>query len=248
MRYAAYLLIVVSLIAGSLAATTAYAPRLAEVAAAGEPLTLAAPAGRDPAQPDRPAVAPGDASQPQRLTADVVERLAGLNVQRVRVKEFSLARWDEAWVFALALAGLVAGGLMVRRESRLRLIGPDATGTAGAAAPAAALEDAARDLEALRQSVAATPAEGQAAEILRGVEAIQAAHLAPFIAARPALMARLGVAGYARLMDPLAVGERHLNRAWSAAADHVLPEARASLDQAHAALAMARERLDELTR
>jgi hypothetical protein len=47
-------------------------------------------------------------------------------------------------------------------------------------------------------------------------------------------------------MDPFAAGERRLNRAWSAAADRVLPEAIASLEQALAAFDAARARLADL--
>ena len=246
MRYAAYLLIVVSLVAGSLAATTAYAPQLETVAAGAGPLTLAAPAGRDPAAPDQPAIAPGDAAQPVRLTPEVVERLKALEVERVRVKEFSLARWDQAWIFGLAMVGLVAGGVMIRRETKVRLIGPAAAATDGTSSPHDALDLTHRDIEALLREIPDAPERERPDTILRRIDAIQAAHLGPFVAARSALMARYGVAGFARLMDPFAAGERRLNRAWSAAADRVLPEAIASLEQALAAFDAARARLVEL--
>jgi hypothetical protein len=245
MRYAAYLLIVASLVAGSLAATTAYAPQLETVAAGAGPLTLAAPAGRDPAAPDQPAVAPGDAARPVRLTPEVVERLKTLEVERVRVKEFSLARWDQAWIFGLAMVGLVAGGVMIRRETKVRLSGPK-TAADGTSSPHDALDLTHRDIEALLREIPETPERERPDTILRRIDAIQAAHLSPFIAARSALMARYGVAGFARLMDPFAAGERRLNRAWSAAADRVLPEAIASLEQALAAFDAARARLVEL--
>ena len=246
MRYAAYLLVVVSLVAGSLAATTAYAPSLEAVRSSAETLTLAAPAGRDPAAPDQPAVAPGDAAEPRRLTPDVVERLAALRVERVRVKEFSIARWNEAWIFGLAMLGLVAGGVMIRRETRVRLIGPTAVTTDGSSSPNDALDLTHRQIETLLRDIGEAPERERTKTIIHRLDAIKEAHLAPFVAARSGLMARHGVAGYARLMGPFAAGERHLNRAWSAAADDVVPESIASLEQALAAFDAARARLVEL--
>jgi hypothetical protein len=246
MRTVAYLLIFVSLVGASLSATTAYAPTLGAVAESAEPLTLAAPAGRDPAEPNKPAVAPGTAREPVRLTPDVVGRLAALNVERVRVKEFSLGRWREAWIFGASMLGLVAGGLLIRHEAHREIRVRTAGSTPGAGSPQFLLGAAYEDVERLLREVTGVPNEQQAVEIRRQIDTIQATRLAPFAAARPELMGRYGVAGFARLMDPFAAAERQLNRAWSAAADHVLPEAIGSLQDALASLDRARTRLAEL--
>ena len=248
MRTVAYLLILASLVGASLAATTAYAPKLDAVVASAEPLTLAAPAGRDPGEPDQPAVAPGTARQPLRLTPDVLGRLAALNVDRVRVKEFSIGRWSEAWIFGVSMLGLVAGGLFIRREARREIMGRTAVSTSGTTSPQFLLEAAHEDVERLLRDVTALPEDQQAAEIRRQIDTIQAARLTPFAAARPELMGRYGVAGFARLMDPFAAAERQLNRAWSAAADHVLPEAIASIEDALTSLATVHARLAEVAR
>jgi hypothetical protein len=63
------------------------------------------------------------------------------------------------------------------------------------------------------------------------------------LAARAELTSRLGLGGYARLMDAFAAAERAINRAWSAAADEVEAEAITSLDLASELLAEARERV-----
>jgi hypothetical protein len=68
--------------------------------------------------------------------------------------------------------------------------------------------------------------------IVERAERITAEHVPPFIEARPQLVSRLGLAGYAQLMDRFAAGERQLNRAWSAAADGYEEEAVACLDNA----------------
>jgi hypothetical protein len=248
MRAIAYLLILVSLLAASLSATTAYAPKLSVVMASGEPLTLAAPAGRDPQQPDKPAVAPGTARQPVRLTPDILDRLAALDVERVRVKEFSVGRWSEAWIFGVAMLGLVAGGLLIRRETRRQIVAHAADPRSRRASPHALLDDARQDIERLLAEIRTLPQDQQDAEIRLRIDAINSTRLAPFAAARTELIGRYGVAGHARLMDAFAAAERQLNRAWSAAADQVVPEAIASLEDARASLDATRARLAELTR
>jgi hypothetical protein len=246
MRTAGSLLILVSLVAASLSATTAYAPKLSAVAASAVPLTLAAPAGRDPGQADKPAVAPGTARQPLRLTPDVLDRLAALNVERVRVKEFSVGRWSEAWIFGVSMLGLVAGGLLIRRETQREMLAHTADSRSGAGSPQLLLDAAYQDVRRLLAEIPALPDDRQAIEIRGQIDTIVATRLAPFAAARNELIGRYGVAGHARLMDAFAAAERQLNRAWSAAADQVLPEAITSLEDALASLDTTRTRLAEL--
>ena len=45
-----------------------------------------------------------------------------------------------------------------------------------------------------------------------------------FVEARSPLIAQLGLAGFAEVMDRWAAAERQINRAWSAAADGVYEE------------------------
>lgn len=248
MRLVAYALLVISTIVASLAAATAYAPTVDAAAASSMPLTLAAPAGRDPAQPEKPAVVPGDAQQPTLLTAAVVTRLRAADVHRVRVKEFSVGRWNEAWLFGLGLVGLVTGGLLIRRETQKEIAARTEEGGPGAAVPEQAIARARTEVEALMRDVTAMPDEAQAGEILRRLEAIQATHMAQFVDARPELLGRYGVGGFARLMDSFGAAERGLNRAWSAAADRALAESRSSLERAHESLELTRTRLAELAR
>ncbi|MEM8681197.1 MAG: hypothetical protein AAGF97_17760 [Planctomycetota bacterium] len=56
---------------------------------------------------------------------------------------------------------------------------------------------------------------------------------AEFADARNALIQRFGLHGFADVMTQFASGERFVNRAWSAAADGYIDEARASLERAH---------------
>ena len=77
------------------------------------------------------------------------------------------------------------------------------------------------------------------------LDGIQATHLAAFVEARPELIGRYGIAGFARIMDSFAAGERTLNRAWSAAADGVLPASLEALQLGMAHLAETQRRIAE---
>ena len=65
-------------------------------------------------------------------------------------------------------------------------------------------------------------------------------YVLPFSAARNTVIHRLGIQRGAELLIEFALGERLLNRAWSAAADGHLPEAVASLQEARDAFAVLR--------
>lgn len=73
----------------------------------------------------------------------------------------------------------------------------------------------------------------------------QRKHMEAFIVSRPQLIERLGLAGFAELMDSYAAFERQVNRAWSAAADGVYEEAVECLDNASELL---EETMDKLVR
>ncbi len=62
-------------------------------------------------------------------------------------------------------------------------------------------------------------------------------YVLPFSTARQVILHKLGIRRGAELMIEFALGERLLNRAWSAAADGHLPEAVASLEEVREAFA-----------
>lgn len=247
MRLAAYLLITASMVAGTFAAITAYAPRLDRVAASSELLTLAAPAGLDPLQPDQPLVAPGPVDEPVLITRDLVERLASHGVERVRVKEFSLARWDLGWLFLVAMVGMLAGAFLVRRADRGEVSEIIGSSDAGGSSPAALLITARTEVEDLLRALPGLPETERLDEVMRRIETVQQ-RLAAFVDARRELVGRYGVAGFARLMDVFAAAERQVNRAWTAAADRAEPETVQALEQALDRLGGASEQLAVLGR
>lgn len=224
MKVFALLLVVVSLIVGILSAATAYHVSLDLPDAELASLRLNAPAAVRHGDGRVEVIAPADTlERPSTLTPEVVARLRDAGVERVRVKEFSFARWPGRWVFLVSCAGLVAGGLMLRRT------GPAAApgAVAGAAADPRAL------LVELREKVGTlagdlegmTPGPARTAAIVERLGALTATHAAGIVEARGAIVRRLGMAGYAQFMERFAAAERQLNRAWSAAADEVDEEA-----------------------
>jgi hypothetical protein len=251
MKWIWTLLLAVFVSLGALAAATAY---LAPLDAADEVLlgaTLAAPVGEveapeeaaeegdeaPPAQPQvEPVVPAGTEITPEVL--DVLRQVRGDDGEPLRyvsVREFSFARWPWKWWFLLALAGLAVTGFMLRRLAKQSAMAPAERETA---APEDSLAEIRRIVESLRQDL---PQMSDDSARLRAIVdrlgEVQKHHAVAFVDARNELRARLGVAGFAQLMDRFAGAERLINRAWSAAADGVLEEAVASLDIAAARLA-----------
>jgi hypothetical protein len=239
MKLIASLLLWISLGLGAIAGTTAYRPTLDAVAATTTPLTLAAPAGLAPRDPDatgalEPLVRPvGADGEPTLLDAALVAQLREAGVERVRVKEFAFGRWNEAWLFGLACLGLGGAAALLRLDARRRLAQTDARGAADGNArltPDQALAETHRRLEALRTSIGARPDETGLKRLVETLNELQATHMTAFVDDRAKLLGSLGMARYARLMGSFATAERQLNRAWSAAADRVPEEAIDSLN------------------
>ncbi len=239
------LLIAASLVLGALASTTAYVPRLTaddSVLASGDGYAhLNAPAGAEKDAAGGFAVAADGARIPladtgTELTPPVQARLRAAGVQRVRVREFSIRRWQHAWLFGLAVIGLIAGSRLVKRETaQPRGRQPAGHRTAVQETPQAVLARitaTARDLQRELPGMPDDAARTQA--ILARVGHVQTELSLQVVEGRNALVAALGLARFAELMDAFSRLERALNRAWSAAADGVLDEALRCIDAAAA--------------
>ncbi len=75
----------------------------------------------------------------------------------------------------------------------------------------------------------------EAAEIQSRIDSLLANHIDPFVDARGILTDQLGMVQASEVLFPCAYAERMLNRAWSAAADGHLEEARSSFRNGAAA-------------
>lgn len=240
MKLLAFLLISSSLVLGLIGAMTAYAPPLTMPDDRLVGLTLNAPAGRKPSADGRrdPIATKGATVDPALLAA-----LRDSGETRVKVKEFALARWTGLPWFALGCVGLATGAWLARREARRALLAAGAGARATESSPEATFAAIRRVVDELR-SDPAPPAERAAAQrrILDALTPVQESLVPAFVATRDLLIARLGMGGYARLMDRFAAAERQINRAWSAAADGYLEEARERLELAAGLLGEAHER------
>jgi hypothetical protein len=244
MKLLAFLIIAVSLVIGVIGAMTAYLAPLSLLDERLVGVELNGNAGLDPADPSgrTPLARRGDEITPQLLA-----QLRDQKITRVHVKDFDFARWTGWPFFLIGAVGLFGGAMFVRSINRrtLRAMGPSAA--AGAAdqpgAPEAPIYAIRRGIDTLRTQLP-TLADGDKMDVIIEIfgEA-QRIHIPAFIAARPQLVARLGLAHYAQLMDSFAAAERQLNRAWSAAADGVLDESLDCVDAAHELLAQAEAKL-----
>lgn len=168
--------------------------------------------------------------------------------QYVKVKEFAFERWPHALPFVLSAAGLFAGAMLVRtatkKELRAAATTPGVQGAEKVGDPAHALAQTRAVCEQLLRDLPAMRSEKDRLDaIVERLGEAQKTHLAAFVDARPRLIAKLGLGGYAEMMDRFAAGERQLNRAWSAAADGYADEAMRCLANVPALLAEAERRL-----
>ncbi|HJZ84394.1 MAG TPA: hypothetical protein VKN99_04445 [Polyangia bacterium] len=117
----------------------------------------------------------------------------------------------------LLLAGAVAARVAARVEARRVKPG--------------SADDPLAELTPLTQELAALASSGAQLELATLIGRLDSVleRIDRFAQARPLLLARLGSQRFAELLGQLATGERLLARAWSAAADHHLPECQAAL-------------------
>ncbi|GEM_PF-1151714 len=186
-----------------------------------------------------PIARPGDP-----LTLDLLALLRESGVENVRVKSFSLLRWPHNWLFALGVVLLLAGAFIVKAQQRAtRKLSPQQEKTERSGA-GAAMASIAETLEALKRDLPAMSDEQQQLHaIVERLGQVQKNDVPAFAADRPRLVSDLGLGGFAELMDHFAGLERQINRAWSAAADGVLPESREYIDAASERVPMVTERL-----
>ncbi|MGE3805902.1 MAG: hypothetical protein AB7K24_14615 [Gemmataceae bacterium] len=237
MKLVVTLLVVVSIGVGALGAADAY---LVPIDLPDEELlglTLNAPAGAKVEEGVlKPVARPGDTINPElleQLRTSVVHAGHEHVTYYLRVKEFSFARWPGKWLFIIGCVGLLVSAMLMRHISRQEL------------ASRVEVHETETPEYSLKQmhEIVVELADAEAARIVDRLGEVQQTHVPAFIEGRARLIDRLGLAAYAELMDRFAAGERQINRAWSAAADGVLEEARACLNQAATLLEATRQLL-----
>jgi hypothetical protein len=176
----------------------------------------------------------------EELTPQLLELLRENDVEFVKSASFDPTIWFglwPSWVFVASVLVLLGSAMMVRAASKA----PDKKapeygaaqegGPQGVPTEPLAIAQAMRlEVEAVAQEVGAT-ADGkrQLALIVDRLGEVQRTLVPAFAASRPTIISRMGMGGYAQVMDIFAASERAINRAWSAAADGHVEEARQSL-------------------
>ena len=230
MKLIAYLIMTVCLCLGTLAATVAYAPSLTLDDEILIGTTLNAPAGVIDA--DAEELEP-IADKGTVLTSELLASIRDSGETRVRVKEFSIARWDLAWLMGASCLGLGVAAFMVKFASRREIQAELDAPTDHEDSPSQSLDRVISTIEALIRDVGAAPNEEDKNHlIIERIGSLQRVELATIADSRTTLVAVLTLMGYARFMDRFSAMERLLNRAWSAAADGVTAEAELCLREA----------------
>ena len=166
-------------------------------------------------------------------------------VRYVNVKSFSLIRWPFNWVFGLCVVVLFTGAMLVRKSTNAEIAAHAATEHKSPHdTPEGLLAQIRLSVDQLRAGLDnCTNDKDRTHLIVERVGELQKKQLADFVDARPALIGRLGLGGYAELMDRFAAAERQINRAWSISADGFYGEARECLENAAHLLVETQEKM-----
>lgn len=136
--------------------------------------------------------------------------------------------------FACAILGTV-GMRVVRRRDAARETRTDAE-----------VETLLGEMGMLRRGLATLVSNLRDADVYEVHRRIDAELLSPleaFAEARESIRDHFGVDAFAQVMDPFAVGERALNRAWSASADGYIDEVRTAMGRAERSFERAEQTL-----
>lgn len=247
MKLSGMLIVTVSLILGAIATTTAYTPKVSAIDPQAHQLTLKGPVGTHPDDDAKPFIDPAEEEGEVRLTAELLEQLrTNSDAYRVPVKEFTWGLWDGKWWFVVAVIGLIAGAMLMRFDARQKVQASVKAVRAAEESPAQALRNADQEIRQLITDLDAMRDESaQLDAIINRIGSVQRSHFTQFVDARPELIGRLGLTHYSQLMDHYAGAERAFNRAWSAAADGIVDEARLSLREGLDRLGEAMRHLQE---
>lgn len=245
MKLIGYMLMTAALILGTISAMTSYVPKLGPDLVGQE---LNADAGvveengeRSPLITKTTEV---DGEQvPVVLTPERIAELEANGVKRVHVKSFELGRWSHWPYFALSVVMMVGGAMMVRSSTKKDVAESAATDGAGAS-PEETIDAIEQELTALARDLEDIfDEQARLVAIVDRVGDLLGDRVLPFFDMRSALIGKLGLAGFAGVMDRFSALERSLNRSWSAAADGHDAEAMASLQRAREIVPEVRERL-----
>jgi hypothetical protein len=204
-----------------------------------EYVQLKANAGQSPDDPTEPLAKASTLKDPTPLTPELLAELRAAGVEAVHVKTFHLGYWEHRWLFLASAIAITIGGLTVRIVSRPQLNAVDSQGRAVVAVqPIEHLRNVESALDTLTAGLRGLSTDNaRCRAIMDELGDIMQTTVVEFVDARELLIAKLGLSGFARVMDSFAGTERMLNRAWSAASDAHEPEATRCLAEGREMLA-----------
>ena len=166
-------------------------------------------------------------------------------VKYVNVKNFSLFHWPFNWVFGLCVIGLFTGAMLVRNATRAQIAARAAIEhESHHDSPEGLLAQIRLTIDKLRADLPNCSSDQDRTHlIVERVGDLQKNQLVDFVDARPMLIGKMGLGGYAELMDRFAAAERQINRAWSIAADGFFEESNESLVNAAHLLVETQEKM-----
>ena len=164
------------------------------------------------------------------FSTGAIEALEAAPLTRLDVKEFEFGLWRGRWIFMLSLAGLLVGALMLRQDAARRVKRVEESHAR--ASPTEAIDAAIGDVRKVRDRIVHLQGRQRCHAIIEGLDEAERTHLPAFVDSRERLIARHGLAGFAKIMDRFAAAERQVHRAWSLAADGVELDAIDCLERA----------------
>ncbi len=172
---------------------------------------------------------------PERLPAgtflgpEQIERLRSAGIQEATARinrEFTFGGWQLAWMFALAVIAMVSGVALKRSDRAGSGSADDETSDIGL------LKRHLRELSTVVDGLAERADELADQEISSALDPLFTDRCIPFVEGRQAIAIRHGIGTFTEVLSAFSSGERWLNRAWSAAVDRNVEEARLSLREA----------------
>lgn len=168
------------------------------------------------------------------IDAALGERLAQAGLSQVEVSipsSFAFADWELRNGFLLALAAMVLGIVLKRsapKDAREPSSSESAAATPSRISPKQLLTRIAESVNRLVENEQSL----DVADLQPELDGLLEGDVADFVRGRDALRSSLGTSAFAEIFGPFSSAERKLARAWSAAVDDHIDEARSSLRDA----------------